>query len=96
MKRNRLLVFSGILSLTLGVALVGVFGFKLYSYVYACEHETGAMPLGGCEAFLQLPVYLWSGFPVLFSGISLGVIGTALVLLGRFITRSETGGKITP
>lgn len=78
-----------------GLLFVVFFGWDIYTSVYDCEHLTGAVPVGGCEAFLQLPVYLWSGFPILFSGVLLAVIGAGLILVGRFIISSEAGGEIT-
>jgi hypothetical protein len=55
MKKSGLLILSGTLLLVVGLLFVIFFGWDLYTEVYDCEHLTGAVPVGGCEAFLQLP-----------------------------------------
>ncbi len=86
MKKGRLLNFSGILLLVVGLFFVFIFGLKNYDLVQNCEHGIGGVPVQGREAFLQLPFYLWSDFPLLLSGVSFAVIGSGLILLGRFST----------
>ena len=83
MKKSRLLNFSGILLLVVGLFFVFIFGLKTYDLVQNCEHGTGFVPVQGCE------IYLWSGSPRLLSGVSLAVIGSALIVLGRFSTRQD-------
>ena len=72
MKKSRLLNFSGILLLVVGLFFVFIFGLKTYDLVQNCEHGTGAVPVQGCE------IYLWSGSPLRLSGVSLAVIGSGL------------------
>ena len=85
MRQNRVVSFTGIVLLTVGLLLVCVYGLRIYSMVYDCEHGTGAVPVQGCTYFLQLPVYLWSGASVLLSGISLAVVGLGFLILRWFL-----------
>jgi hypothetical protein len=86
MKRSRRLHYAGILLLAAGLVSVLVFGLQTYTLVYDCEHLTGAVPVQGCEYYLQLSYYsdfLSNSFP-LWLGVSLAVIGACLLLLRRF------------
>jgi hypothetical protein len=86
MKKSRLVNFSGILLLVVGLLFVFIFVSSIYAYLYDCEHLPGAVPVQGCRYFLQLPFYLWSGASLLLSGISFAVIGSGLILLQRFFS----------
>jgi len=87
MKKSRLLTLSGISFLAVGSLFVAYFAWAIYTSVYNCEHLTGFVPVQGCEYFLQLPFYQWSGSSILLSGVSLAAIGSGLILLGRFSSR---------
>jgi len=89
------LTLSGAILLVVGLLLLVVFGWATYTSVYDCEHLTGGVPIGGCEYFLQLPVYLWSGSPILFLGISAATVGAALIIVGRLITGPAAAEEIT-
>jgi len=49
MKKSRLLNFSGILLLVVGLFFVFIFGLKTYDLAQNCEDGTGAVPVQGCE-----------------------------------------------
>lgn len=89
MKRSRRLYLSSILLLVAGLLLVLIFGLQTYNLVYGCEHETGGVPVQGCEYFLQLPFYLGSNSIPLWLGVSLAFIGSCLTLLRNFSSRHK-------
>jgi hypothetical protein len=82
MEKRRRTSFLGILLLVGGLLSVSIFGLQTYTLVYDCEHLTGAMPIQGCEYYLQPQFYFEPNFIPLWLGVFLAVVG-CLILVKR-------------